>query len=238
MKRAIWAGFLGSMLVAAMLLKIWDVAWVVDQGLISMTVNSDVPINELPSLQMDSSGGTWDGDTGLPLYGVATGTMDYTPIQVTGLGYVKAAGRYEGEMVKGWVPIAVDKEGRVVPSRQWVETELFKLDDQGRVVCSPDEDLPFFRLAADGGLEVTVTKGTTIRVQAEADGTFIVQLAKEPKRVDAGDYRPMCVGFGKEGVKTVFPCWLDRCKDRIEIHPDSVGIPCCIDEHGGVNCGP
>ena len=31
-------------------------------------------------------------------------------------GGLKAYGRYQGEMVKGWVPIAVDKEGRVICS--------------------------------------------------------------------------------------------------------------------------
>jgi len=56
-------------------------------------------------------------EEGKLILGVETGTMDYTPLRVTTMGYVKSAGRwYNSEMVEGWMPIVVDKEGRVICS--------------------------------------------------------------------------------------------------------------------------
>jgi len=273
---AIWAGFLGAVLVAVALVKIWDVAWVVDEGLIyftqdsevvdpatsavtksvdyicpedmnncivSITASGDVPINVI-EVDQDTTqhlGGitmTKENTYVCPngsfviaddpmsiskvcrnrfvdkaemLLGVDMGTMDYTPIQVNKEGYVKAAGRVKdfppGHYPKEWVPIAVDKEGRVIPSIQPLikmgkegsmfvlggvgadgDMRMFKTDNQGRVICSPQRMI-------------------------ESSG-FIGRA---------------CVGLGKEGAS--FPCWIDRCQEpRLK----ASGLY-CIDEHGGIH---
>jgi len=147
MKKAVWAGFLGGVLVAVVLLKIWDVAVVVEQGASWVNLAREESGNAGVETYVCPDGSFERSDThtkiceGATHIGTLVGEGDYaqwvnpevlgirsdeiipwesgdiTPLQVTDSGGLKAYGRYQGEMVEGWVPIAVDKEGRVICSQ-------------------------------------------------------------------------------------------------------------------------